>query len=110
MVMVLFPFKNEAPAARWTFRRIKIDIINFIKSRSAFALMNPLRVAGLVVQGKMVRKHQPWYPPRAAQEAMSNAISRHPTESHSFFVTKPYHSGFHSPVKTQNFQRFFVWL
>ncbi|HDR16219.1 MAG TPA: hypothetical protein ENN79_12185 [Desulfobacteraceae bacterium] len=94
MVIVLFPFKNEAPVARRTFRRIKIDIINFIKSRSAFALMNHLPVAGLVVQGKMVSKHQPWYPPRAAQEAISSAISHHPTRSHSFFVTKPYHYSF----------------
>jgi hypothetical protein len=32
------------------------------------------------------------------------------TEIQSFFVTKPYNPSFHSPVKTQNFQPFFVWL
>jgi hypothetical protein len=90
--------------------RIKIDIINFIKSRSAFALMNHLPAAGLVVQGKMLRKHQPWYRPRAAQEAMSNAISYRPTRSESSFITKPYNPSFHSPVKTQNVQPFFVLL
>jgi hypothetical protein len=37
------------------------------------------------------------HPPRAAQEAMSNAISRHPTEIQSFFVTKSHNPSFSFP-------------
>ena len=37
-------------------------------------LMDHVPIAGQVIPGKMVRKDQPWYPPRATREALANAL------------------------------------
>ena len=42
--------------------------------RAESFLMDHVPIAGRVVSGKMVREDQPWYPPRATREAISNAI------------------------------------
>ncbi len=42
--------------------------------RAESFLMDHVPIAGRVVSGKMIREDQPWYPPRATREALSNAL------------------------------------
>ncbi len=37
-------------------------------------LMDHVPIAGRVVPGKVIREDQPWYPPRATREALTNAL------------------------------------
>lgn len=42
--------------------------------RAESFLMDHVPIAGRVIPGKMVREDKPWYPPRAAREALANAF------------------------------------
>jgi len=45
-----------------------------LQRRAESFLMDHVPIAGRVVPGKMIREDQPWYPPRATREALTNAL------------------------------------